>query len=275
MTSTITAPSPVKQETPLLELVGVTKRFGHVEALTDVNLRVSRGEVLALVGDNGAGKSTLIKTISGVNPADEGEFRFDGTAQSIRNPKDSADLGIAFVYQDLALCDNLDVAANLYLGRERTRFGAFRNLDNVAMQAEARRLLDTFKVKTLRSLNIECGSLSGGQRQAISIARSLLGNPDLVVLDEPTAALGVSQTAEVLNLIRRLKEQGHAVILVSHNLGDIFAVADRISVLRLGRNGGEFPAESRYHRDVVSAITGVPDELPGDFQPPAAEKVTP
>lgn len=245
--------------TPLLRLTGITKRFGNVEALTDVDFEVGHGEVVAIVGDNGAGKSTLIKTISGVGPADQGRFEFDGLERTIRSPKDSAKLPVAFVYQDLALCDNLDVVANLHLGRERTRFGIFRNLNRISMESEAMALLEKFKVRTLSSLRVECGSLSGGQRQAIAIARSLLGSPRLVILDEPTAALGLSQTAAVLDLISQLRQQGHSVILISHNMADVFSVADRIVVLRLGRNAGEFSGDPSNRRDVVAAITGISD----------------
>jgi D-xylose transport system ATP-binding protein len=246
----------------LLSLRGVSKRFGAVQALTDVDLDVHAGEVVALVGDNGAGKSTLIKAIAGVTPADQGEMSFDGKPVRIHNPQDSAGLGIAFVYQDLALCDNLDVVDNLYLGRERTR-GPLRGvpLDEITMERRARELLDSLAVRTLRSVRAEVGMLSGGQRQTVAIARAMLGEPRLVILDEPTAALGVAQTAQVLSLVGRLRERGLGVILISHNLGDVFQVADRILVLRLGRNGGEYPAESRHHQAVVAAITGAGDEI--------------
>jgi D-xylose transport system ATP-binding protein len=245
----------------LLRLRGISKRFGAVQALSGVDLEVHAGEVVALVGDNGAGKSTLIKAVAGVGPADEGEIHFDGRAVHIGNPHDSAQLGIACVYQDLALCDNLDVVDNLFLGREQTR-GPVRGvpIDEITMEQRARELLDSLAVRTLRSVRAEVGMLSGGQRQTVAIARAMLGEPRLVILDEPTAALGVAQTAQVLGLVGRLRERGIGVILVSHNLADVFAVADRIVVLRLGRNGGEYPAESRHHQAVVTAITGAPDD---------------
>jgi D-xylose transport system ATP-binding protein len=241
----------------LLRLRAMSKRFGAVEALSAVDLEVRAGEVVALVGDNGAGKSTLIKAVAGVVPADDGEIQFDGQAVRIHSPHDSAELGIAFVYQDLALCDNLDVVDNLFLGRERTR-GPVHGvpLDEITMEQRARELLDSLAVRTLRSVRAEVGMLSGGQRQTVAIARAMLGEPRLVVLDEPTAALGVAQTEQVLGLVRRLRERGLGVILVSHNLGDVFQVADRIVVLRLGRNAGEFPAEAHHHQAVVAAITG-------------------
>jgi D-xylose transport system ATP-binding protein len=246
-----TAPAGAR---PLLRLQGVTKSFGPVQALDDVDFEVFPSEVVALVGDNGAGKSTLIKTISGAGPADSGTFEFDGQSATIRGPQDSANLGIAVVYQDLALCDNLDVVQNLFLGREVLRG---RVLDEIHMEKESRSLLDSLAVRTLKSVRSEVGSLSGGQRQTVAIARSMLGEPKLVILDEPTAALGVAQTAQVLQLVTRLKERGLGVILISHNLADVFQVADRIVVLRLGRNGGEFPADSSQHQAVVAAITGV------------------
>ena len=238
---------------PLLQLRGVSKRFGAVQALQDVDFEVRPGEVVALVGDNGAGKSTLIKTISGVGPADEGDFQFDGEPIRIHAPADSARLGIAVVYQDLALADNLDVVANLHLGREERNGPA---LDEIQMERESRRLLDSLAVRTLRSVRTEVGMLSGGQRQTVAIARSMLGEPRLVILDEPTAALGIAQTEQVLNLVKRLRDRGLGVILISHNLADVFQVADRIVVLRLGRNGGEYPATDDKRQEVVAAITG-------------------
>ena len=246
-----TAPAGAR---PLLRLQGVTKSFGPVRALDGVDFHVTAGEVVALVGDNGAGKSTLIKTVSGAGPADGGTFEFDGRSVNIRNPQDSASLGIAVVYQDLALCDNLDVVQNLFLGREDLR-GAL--LNEVSMEKESRTLLDSLAVRTLKSVRSEVGSLSGGQRQTVAIARSMLGEPKMVILDEPTAALGVAQTAQVLDLVKRLRERGLGVVLISHNLADVFQVADRIVVLRLGRNGGEFPADAGNHQAVVAAITGV------------------
>jgi D-xylose transport system ATP-binding protein len=248
---------------PLLQLRGITKTFGAVRALDDVTLDVRAGEVVALVGDNGAGKSTLIKTVSGAGPADGGTITFDGREVTVKSPADSTALGIAVVYQDLALCDNLDVVENLYLGREARRSShPFSRLDEVAMEQKAIELLDELQVKTLASVRTEVGSLSGGQRQSVAIARSLLGNPRIVILDEPTAALGVAQTAQVLALVGRLKERGLGVILISHNLSDVFAVADRIVVLRLGRNGGEYRATPDQRQAVVAAITGVSDGQP-------------
>jgi D-xylose transport system ATP-binding protein len=241
---------------PLLKLRGVSKRFGAVQALQDVDFDVNSGEVVALVGDNGAGKSTLVKTISGVGPADAGTFELGGEQIRIHSPADSAKLGIAVVYQDLALCDNLDVVANLWLGREADRGPA---LDEITMEKESRRLLDSLAVRTLKSVRAEVGMLSGGQRQTVAIARSMLGEPRLVILDEPTAALGVAQTEQVLQLVRRLRDRGLGVILISHNLADVFQVADRIVVLRLGRNAGAYAATADQRQEVVAAITGIAD----------------
>src|SRR5919199_573104 len=246
---------------PLLRVRGATKAFGPVQALNDVSLEVHEGEVVALVGDNGAGKSTLIKAISGVGPADSGEFTWDGQPVRINAPHDSAALGIAVVYQDLALCDNLDVVANLFLGNERKHGPGLAPLDEIGMEHEARSLLDSLAVRTLKSVRTEVGSLSGGQRQSIAIARSLLGEPRMVILDEPTAALGVAQTAQVLDLVVRLRDRGLGVILISHNLADVFQVADRIVVLRLGRNAGEYRADAQHRQAVVAAITGAEGDL--------------
>lgn len=239
---------------PLLAMTGMTKRFGAVEALVDVEFTARGGEVVALVGDNGAGKSTLVKAISGAQPADSGEIRLDGRQVSITNPHEAQELGIATVYQDLALCENLDVVANLYLGREE-RAGA-RIIDEVSMEQRTRALLDELAVRTLRSVRTQVASLSGGQRQTVAIARAMLGEPHLVLLDEPTAALGVAQTAQVLQLIDRLRNRGMAVVVISHNLADVFQVADRIVVLRLGRNAGDYDADAVSQDDVVAAITG-------------------
>ena len=247
---------------PILAMSGISKRFGAVQALTGVDFTVRQGEVLALVGDNGAGKSTLIKTISGAGPADAGEISFSGQPVSISRPQDSQALGIATVYQDLALCDNLDVVANLFLGREGRRGAA---LDEVEMERQASDLLRSLAAK-IPSVRIPVASLSGGQRQTVAIARSLVGEPKLVILDEPTAALGVAQTAQVLDLIRRLRERGLAVILISHNLADVFAVADRVAVLLLGRNAGEFRVGQTSQEEVVAAITGARQYA----RPPAA-----
>jgi D-xylose transport system ATP-binding protein len=239
---------------PLLVVSGASKRFGAVEALQEVDLTVHRGEVVALAGDNGAGKSTLIKAISGVQPADSGRFVFEGREVHIRGPHDATALGIAVVYQDLALCDNLDVVANLFLGAEETEPG-IPFMDEIVMEDRATGLLKSLSVR-LPSLRAEVGTLSGGQRQSVAISRALLGSPALVVLDEPTAALGVAQTQQVLDLVLRLRERQLGVLLVSHNLADVFAVADRVVVLRLGRNAGEFAGDAANHQAIVGAITG-------------------
>jgi D-xylose transport system ATP-binding protein len=241
--------------TPVLSLRGISKRFGAVQALTDAEIDVMPGEVVALVGDNGAGKSTLVKVISGVGPANEGTIEWEGQRVSIDRPQDAQKLGIATVYQDLALADNLDVVGNLFLGQEKRHIGV---LDDIDMERQARELLQTLSVK-IPSVRTQVASLSGGQRQSVAIARSLLGEPKVVMLDEPTAALGVAQTAEVLSLIGRLKDRGYGLVLISHNLADIFEVADRIVVLRLGRNAGVFDARSDSSEDVVAAITGATD----------------
>ena len=247
------APAPKRQ--PLLVVKGMTKRFGQVQALVDADLELYAGEVVALVGDNGAGKSTLIKAISGVQPADAGEISIDGKRVHIRNASDAYKLGIATVYQDLALCDNLDVVANLFLGGEKlTRVG--RVLDEQAMEHKTLELLDSLGVTSMASVRARVGSLSGGQRQAVAIARSLLGEPRIVILDEPTAALGVVQTAQVLELIRRLRAQGLAVVVISHNLENIYSVADRIVVLRLGHVAASFDRRATPRQEVVAAITG-------------------
>ncbi|MGW0823102.1 ATP-binding cassette domain-containing protein [Streptomyces sp. NPDC002845] len=238
--------------TPVLALRGVSKRFGAVQALTDVELEISAGQVVALVGDNGAGKSTLVKTIAGVHPIDEGIIEFEGNPVRIQRPHDAQNLGVATVYQDLALCDNLDVVANLFLGRE---LGKASVLDEVAMEKRAKELLDTLSIR-IPSVRIPTASLSGGQRQVVAIARALVGDPKVVILDEPTAALGVEQTAQVLDLVERLRERGLAVILISHNMADVKAVADTVAVLRLGRNNGVFEVKTTSQEEIISAITG-------------------
>jgi D-xylose transport system ATP-binding protein len=252
----------VASGTPLLELEKVSKRFGPVQALDRVDFSVYPGEVVGLVGDNGAGKSTLVKTIAGIHSADEGKIRYDGNEVHIHRPQDATELGIATVYQDLALCDNLDVVANLFLGREEISVGpgqVSRQLDEAKMEHETAELLSNLAV-TIPSLRSEVGTLSGGQRQQVAVARSLLGEPKVVLLDEPTAALGVAQTAQVLSLIKRLKERDLGVVVISHNLADVFEVADRIFVLRLGRAGGDFDAHQTTEEHVVSAITGAGGE---------------
>ncbi|MFC0628256.1 ATP-binding cassette domain-containing protein [Kribbella deserti] len=247
-------PSPVATGT-VLSLQGISKRFGAVQALKNVDLDVRAGEVLALVGDNGAGKSTLVKTIAGVYTPDDGTVTFDGREVHVTSPAEAQKLGIATVFQDLALCDNLDVVANLFLGRELRRG---RVLDEIEMERTSWELLKQLSAK-IPSVRIPVASLSGGQRQTVAIARSLLGEPKVVMLDEPTAALGVAQTAEVLNLVERLRERGHGVILISHNMADVMAVADRVAVLRLGRNNGVFNVAETSSQDIIAAITGATD----------------
>jgi D-xylose transport system ATP-binding protein len=244
----------------LLVAEGLTKRFGGVAALVDADFEVDAGEVVALVGDNGAGKSTLIKALSGAQPADAGTISLDGRPVSLRSPQDARRLGIATVYQDLSLADNLDVVANLFLGAEQHRRGWARlvgTLDEPEMETRTRALLDSLSIGTLRDVRAPVGRLSGGQRQAVAIARSLLGSPRLVILDEPTAALGVAETAEVLALIHRLRERGLGVVVISHNLDTVFDVADRIIVLRLGRRTAAFERAATTREAVVGAILGV------------------
>jgi D-xylose transport system ATP-binding protein len=242
----------------ILSLKGIRKSFGPVQALDGVDLEVRAGEVLALVGDNGAGKSTLVKVISGIHSLDDGEIRFEGRPVKITGPASATKLGIATVYQDLALCDNLDVVANLFLGQEEIITGptsSVRALDEIGMEQRSHELLEQLSV-TIPSVRSEVGTLSGGQRQQVAVARSLLGEPRVVMLDEPTAALGVRQTKQVLDLIKRLRERGLGVIVISHNLADVFEVADRVYVLRLGRRAGVFEAEQTTEEQVVGAITG-------------------
>ncbi len=246
--------TPPTPRTPTLELRGVSKSFGSVQALTDVDLTVYPGEIMALVGDNGAGKSTLIKSIAGIHPIDSGEIFFEGQPVSIHGPKDSARLGIEVVYQDLALCDNLDVVQNMYLGREA--HDKLLRLLEPEMERHTAETLASLSVTTIRSTRLKVAGLSGGQRQSVAVARAVMWNSKLVILDEPTAALGVAQTRQVLDLVARLGQQGLAVILISHNLLDIFDVADRITVLRLGRNVAEFVRRETTPQEVVSAITG-------------------
>jgi D-xylose transport system ATP-binding protein len=254
----------------LLELQGISKRFGAVQALTDVDFDVHAGEVVALVGDNGAGKSTLIKIISGIYPADEGTIRWVGRPVSIRTPSDSAALGIATVYQDLALCDNLDVVGNLFLGREIARpRGPLGVMDELAMEKRAVEVLRRLSVK-IPDVRIPIASLSGGQRQSVAVARSVLKDNKLVFLDEPTAALGVAQTREVLELVKRLREQGHGVVIISHNMVDVFEVADRICVLRLGRRVGTYDAHKVSREQLVGLMTGAVPGLADDEDPTAS-----
>ena len=237
---------------PLLELRGLYKSFGAVQVLHDVDLSVYPGEVTALVGDNGAGKSTLVKCVSGIYSADSGEFRFDGRPVTIHNPRDAAGLGIEVVYQDLALCDNLDIVQNMFLGRERRR-GVV--LDDPTMEQMAAQTLAGLAVRTVKSVRQQVASLSGGQRQTVAIAKAVLWNSKVVILDEPTAALGVAQTAQVLELVRRLADNGLAVVLISHNMNDVFAVSDRIAALYLGRMVAQVKATDVSHSQVVELIT--------------------
>ncbi len=244
--------------TALLEIDGVSKKFGPVQALDRVDFAVEPGEVIGLVGDNGAGKSTLVKTIAGIHDPDAGEIRFAGKVVTISRPQDATALGIATVYQDLALCDNLDVVANVFLGHEEVSGGVgavSRRLNEAGMEHRTGELLSGLAV-TIPSLRSEVGTLSGGQRQQVAVARSLLGEPKVVLLDEPTAALGVPQTKQVLELIGRLRERDLGVVVISHNLANVFEVADRIVVLRLGKVAGSFEVGSADEDEVVAAITG-------------------
>jgi D-xylose transport system ATP-binding protein len=242
---------------PLLALKGFTKSFGPVEALKNVDLELYPGEVVGLVGDNGAGKSTLIKAVAGVQPADSGEAWFEGKPVKLSTPQAATSLGIATVYQDLALAENLDVVANLFLGQEiANTIPGIRVLDETAMEQKAVELLGSLGVTTLRSVRTEVASLSGGQRQAVAIARSLLGEPKIVILDEPTAALGIIQTAQILKLIERLRNRGLGVIVISHNLADVFEVSDRVAVLRLGRMAASYVTDDSTREQVVASITG-------------------
>ena len=238
----------------VLRLSGIYKTFGAVDALTDINLEVHAGEVLALVGDNGAGKSTLVKVLAGVHAPSRGTIEFDGREVHIGSPAEALALGIATVFQDLALCENLNVVENLFLGQEIRRL----RLDEVAMETRSWELLRELSAR-IPTVRIPIAALSGGQRQTVAIARSLLGNPTVVMLDEPTAALGVAQTAEVLDLIERLKHRGLGVIMISHNMEDVRAVADKVAVLRLGRNNGVFDVATVSASEIVSAITGATD----------------
>jgi D-xylose transport system ATP-binding protein len=251
MTETLQRPAPAGEV--VLSLRGISKHFGAVSALTDIDLDVRAGEVVALVGDNGAGKSTLVKVLAGVHQPDAGNMTFAGRPVSATDPSASLSLGIATVFQDLALCENLDVVANIFLGQE---IGPLR-MDEVSMETRAWQLLRELSAR-IPSVRIPVASLSGGQRQTVAIARSLLLDPKVIILDEPTAALGVAQTAEVLNLIERVRDRGLGVIMISHNMEDVRAVADRIVVLRLGRNNGVFYPDTS-NEELISAITGATD----------------
>jgi D-xylose transport system ATP-binding protein len=240
-------------DVPIIELQGVVKSFGPVSVLKGVNLKAYPGKVTALVGDNGAGKSTLIKGLAGVQPYDGGVVRFEGEEVHLHTPREASRLGIEVVYQDLALADNLDIVQNMFLGREETSFGTF---DEGIMEKEASDTLRSLSVRTVKSVRQKVSSLSGGQRQTVAIARAVLKKARVVILDEPTAALGVAQTEQVLNLVRRLADQGVAVIIISHNLADVFEVADYISVLYLGQMVAELETSQTSRDDVVGYITG-------------------
>jgi D-xylose transport system ATP-binding protein len=249
-------------DTPLLELRGVSKHFGAVIALHEVDFKVYSGCVTALVGDNGAGKSTLIKSVAGIYRIDHGEIIYEGKPVNIHGPRDTAALGIEVVYQDLALADNLDVVQNMFLGREELE--PLHTLDEIKMEARARDTLQSLSVTTIRSVRQTVAGLSGGQRQSVAVAKAVMWNSRLVILDEPTAALGVAQTRQVLDLVKRLAEQGLGVVIVSHNLHDVFEVADNITVLRLGQNVAEFKRKDVTQEQVVSAITsGELTKVPG------------
>ncbi|QFG25552.1 ATP-binding cassette domain-containing protein [Actinomadura sp. WMMB 499] len=237
---------------PVLRLTGLNKSFGPVHVLHDVDFAVRRGEVMALVGDNGAGKSTLIKCIAGIHPVDSGRIEFEGRAVSIDGPRAAADLGIEVVYQDLALADNLDIVQNMFLGRERRKFAV---LDEASMEKAARETLARLSVRTVKSVRQQVSNLSGGQRQTVAIAKAALWESKVVILDEPTAALGVAQTEQVLGLVRRLADTGHAVVLISHNMNDVFQVADRITALYLGRVAADVARSEVTHGQVVELIT--------------------
>jgi D-xylose transport system ATP-binding protein len=237
---------------PILELRGLNKSFGPVHVLHDVDLAVRPGEVMALVGDNGAGKSTLVKCIAGIHPVDSGEIRWAGRPVRVTGPRDAAVLGIEVVYQDLALADNLDIVQNMFLGRERGKAWA---MDEADMERAARETLATLSVRTVKSVRTLVSALSGGQRQTVAIAKAVLWESKLMLLDEPTAALGVAQTRQVLDLVRRLAEQGIAVVLISHNISDVFEVSDRIAMLYLGRLVADLPTRQLTHSQVVELIT--------------------
>ncbi|MGW6482487.1 ATP-binding cassette domain-containing protein [Streptomyces sp. NPDC055059] len=238
--------------TPILQLSGIDKSFGPVQVLHDVSFDIRLGEVTALVGDNGAGKSTLVKCIGGIHPIDGGEYLFEGEQVHVHSPRDAAALGVEIVYQDLALCDNLDIVQNMFLGREKRR-GLV--LDDATMEEMAAKTLDGLSVRTVKSIRQQVSSLSGGQRQTVAIAKAVLWNSKVVILDEPTAALGVAQTAQVLELVRRLADNGIAVVLISHNMNDVFAVSDRIAALYMGRMAAQVKASDVTYSQVVELIT--------------------
>jgi D-xylose transport system ATP-binding protein len=241
-------------DTPVVELSGIKKSFGPVDVLKGIDLKVFAGKVTALVGDNGAGKSTMVKGLSGVQPYDEGTVKFNGEEVKIHNPLEASDLGIEVVYQDLALCENLDIVQNMFLGHEELLNGTLHESE---MELQATKALQSLSVRTVKSVRQKVSSLSGGQRQTVAIARSVLREAKLVILDEPTAALGVAQTEQVLNLVRRLADNGVAVIIISHNLGDVFKVADNIAVLYLGRLVAQLETKETNNAEVVAYITGL------------------
>jgi D-xylose transport system ATP-binding protein len=245
-------PAPITSDRPLLTLRGIQKSFGAVHVLRGVDFDVRPGRVTALVGDNGAGKSTLIKGVAGIHAFDEGEYEFEGQPVKVHSPRDANALGIEVVYQDLALCDNLDVVDNMFLGRE---LGTKAVLDDITMEERARETLDGLSVRTLASVRTKVASLSGGQRQTVAIARAVLWNSKVVILDEPTAALGVAQTEQVLLLVRRLADRGLGVVLISHNLNDVFQVADDIAVLYLGQLVAQVRRDEVRSNEVVELIT--------------------
>ena len=239
---------------PILQLRGINKSFGPVHVLKQVNFAAYPGQVTALVGDNGAGKSTLIKCVGGIHPIDSGEFLFEGRQVTVHGPRDASALGIEIVYQDLALCDNLDVVQNMFLGREQTTSIV---LDEATMEERAGKTLKSLSVRTLRSTRQLVASLSGGQRQTVAIAKAVLWNSKVVILDEPTAALGVAQTEQVLALVRRLADAGVGVVIISHNLADVFEVSDFINVLYLGTMVAQLETKQTNYNDVVAYITGI------------------
>ena len=264
---------------PVLELRGISKSFGPVKVLHDVSFSARPGEVTALVGDNGAGKSTLVKCIGGIHPFDSGRYLWENRPVRLGSPRDAAALGIEVVHQDLSLCENLDIVQNMFLGRECRR-GPL--LDETAMEEMALSTLSSLSVRTVTSVRRPVSTLSGGQRQTVAIARAVLWDSRLVVLDEPAAALGVAQTQQVLELVRRLADRGLAVVLISHNMNDVFAVSDRIAALYLGRMVAQVPVSEVTHAQVVELITagrsgnlGLPPEKPSDFvdiTPPGDER---
>jgi D-xylose transport system ATP-binding protein len=252
--------APLRTDRPILEMKRISKSFGAVQALTDVDFEVYGGEVVALVGDNGAGKSTLIKCLSGAHTADAGTILIDGGEVKITIPSDATRLGVETVYQDLALCDNLDVVANMFLGREPAGLRGFGPLQELEMERQSLDVLETLHVTTIPSLRQTVASLSGGQRQSVAISRSVMWSARLVILDEPTAALGVAQSEQVHALVKRLRERGLGVVVITHNLHEVFELADRIIVLRLGRRVATFEQHSTTPEEVVAAITGVREE---------------